>query len=105
MTFATLDSLFQNQAMSPVAKMTPSGDVYTAKPTDPVEYTYVYTAEPTEGTEGAAATPPEYYYLYIKLQPNMELYKYFVDILYADMPFYLAYQVGIKLYVTPETNS
>lgn len=103
MTFATLDYLFQNQEMHPVAKMTQNGTVYTAAPTDLVVYNY--TAETPEGTEGAAATPPEYYYLYIKLQPNMELYKYFIDYLYADMPFYLAYQVGIKLYVTPETNS
>lgn len=125
MTFATLDSLFQNQAMSPVAKMTQNGTVYTAEPTDLVVYTYDYTAEttaatteapteaPAEGgdeesvseTESAAATHPEYYYLYIKLQPNMELYKYFIDYLYADMPFYLAYQIGVQLYVTPATES
>lgn len=105
MTFATLDYLFKNQAMSPVAEMTPSGEAFTAGPPELLKYTYDYTAETPEGTEGAAATPPEYYYLYIKLQPNMDLYKYFIDYLYADMPFYLAYQVGIQLYVTPETNS
>ncbi len=100
MTFATLDFLFKDQEMSPVATMTKENGATS----------YTITKNSTDEPIGTFAptdtdNPPEYYYLYIKLQPNMDLYKYFIDYLYADMPFYLAYQVGIQLYVTPETNS
>lgn len=43
----------------------------------------------------------EYYYLYVKLLPNIELYKYFVDYLWNHMPFFLAYDVRVGLTVSP----
>jgi hypothetical protein len=46
----------------------------------------------------------DYYYLYIKLEPNIELYKFFIDYLWADMPFYLVYDVRVVLSVSPASN-
>ena len=40
-----------------------------------------------------------------KLQPNITLYKYFIDYLYDAMPFYLAYEVRVVLSVTPTTTA
>ncbi len=98
MEFATLDHLFTDAEMLPLATMT-----------EQTNGTYTAAMNSTEDAIGTFAPenandPPEKYYLYIKLQPNMELYKYFIDYLYADMPFYLAYQVGIQLSVRPASN-
>jgi hypothetical protein len=117
MTFEEMDALFQKPATGEnttlmdsfknpdgTPKMLPVATNITKTTQNDTE---IYDADPSPvafDTFTGTATNDNYY-LYIKLQPNMELYKYFIDYLYADMPFYLAYQVGIKLYVTPETNS
>ena len=89
MTFNELNYLFNNAQTHPVATFTAaSGGTYTAAPAAVQEYT------------ASVGTATEYY-LYIKLQPNMAMYKYFIDYLYAHMPFYLSYQVGIQLSVNP----
>ena len=93
MTFATLDYLFKDVDMHPLATFAKNEEgINVASPAEITTTTFAVD-------EGANA--PEYYYLYIKLQPNMALYKYFIDYLVNYMPFYLAYQVGIQLSVTP----
>ena len=99
MMYNDLNDLFEPEdgdpaEIHPLAKMTKAEGATTYSPapnigTDPLVFSATATPAPTE------------YYLYIKLQPNMDLYKYFIDYLYADMPFYLAYQVGIRLSVSP----
>ena len=108
-TYETLNAMFDNNTLTkfknddgsakmlPLATMTKNGNTYTATMNSAEDAIGIF--EPDEGTT------PDHYYLYIKLQPNMELYKYFIDYLYADMPFYLAYQVGIQLSVKPATTS
>ena len=97
MTFGTLDYLFKDKEMLPLATMTKNtGGTYDASPAEITTTTFAVA----EGAE-----TPEYYYLYIKLQPNMALYKYFIDYLVNYMPFYLAYQVGIQLSVTPAATA
>lgn len=41
----------------------------------------------------------QYYYAYVKFEPNISLYKYFIDYLYEHMPFCLAYEVRVVLEV------
>ena len=43
----------------------------------------------------------DYYYIYVKLTPNIELYSKFIDHLWDNMPFHLAYEVRVKLEVNP----
>lgn len=90
--------MFEGEEMLSVATMTKESESDTA-------YTPSKNSVDDQLVGTVAAQETGSYYLYIKLQPNMELYKHFIDILYADMPFYLAYQVAIQLYVTPATNS
>lgn len=59
-------------------------------------FTQKFTGEPT--SDG-------FYYLYIRLEPNMPLYKNFIEHLYAYMPFYLSYETRIILSVTPANES
>ena len=42
----------------------------------------------------------DYYYAYIKLTPNISLYSHFIDYLWRDMPFFLAYEIRAVLDVT-----
>lgn len=58
----------------------------------------------SEKNFNTASLTGDYYYLYIKLQPNITMYKYFIDHLYDAMPFYLAYEVRVVLSVTPTAN-
>lgn len=95
MTFGTLETMFASEDMLQVATMTKEEGA-TA---------YTPSKNSIDQPIGTIADGTGSYYLYIKLQPNMELYKYFIDILYADMPFHLAYQVGIQLYVVPESTN
>lgn len=98
MKFGDLNKMFEGKEMLSVATMTKVNESDTA-------YTPSKNSVNDQFVDTVAAQETGSYYLYIKLQPNMELYKYFVDILYADMPFYLAYQVAIQFYVTPAPNS
>ena len=85
-TFASLDALFTEEAAA-LNNVNANGDpITTAKIFD------------------VATLTDDYYYLYIKLEPNIELYKHFIDYLWADMPFYLAYEVRVTLSVTPAVN-
>jgi hypothetical protein len=85
-TFASLDALFTEEAAA-LNSVNAKGDpVTTAKSFD------------------VASLTDEYYYLYIKLEPNIDLYKHFIDYLWADMPFYLAYEVRVLLSVSPTAN-
>lgn len=61
----------------------------------PVLSEQTFTGTPTNG----------FYYLYIKLEPNMPLYKEFIEPLYAHMPFYLSYETRIMLSVRPADTS
>ena len=47
-----------------------------------------------------SAITNDYYFVYVKLEPNISLYKYFVDYLWDNMPFYLAYEIKVTLLVT-----
>lgn len=85
-TFASLDALFTEEAAA--LNNVNAND-------DPVTTTKIFDV---------AALSDDYYYLYIKLEPNIELYKHFIDYLWADMPFYLAYEVRVTLSVTPTAH-
>lgn len=85
-TFASLDALFVEEAAA-LNGVDDNGDPVTA----------------TKSFDVATLTE-EYYYLYIKLEPNIELYKHFINYLWADMPFYLAYEVRVQLSVFPSSN-
>ena len=85
-TFASLDALFTEEAAALNSVNTKGDPVTTAKSFD------------------VASLTDEYYYLYIKLEPNIDLYKHFIDYLWADMPFYLAYEVRVLLSVSPTAN-
>ena len=61
----------------------------------PVLSEQTFTGTPTGG----------FYYLYIKLEPNMPLYKEFIEPLYAHMPFYLSYETRIMLSVRPADST
>ncbi|MBQ8719943.1 MAG: hypothetical protein IJY65_02810 [Clostridia bacterium] len=50
----------------------------------------------TEMTYDTSSITGDYYYVYIKLTPNIDLYKYFIDYLWDSMPFYLAYEIRVK---------
>ena len=39
----------------------------------------------------------DYYYAYVKLEPNLSIYKYFIDYLWDNMPFFLIYEVRVTL--------
>lgn len=60
--------------------------------------------EPKCFAQNFSGDPTEdgYYYLYIRLEPNMPLYKNFITHLYAYMPFYLSYETRIILTVKPD---
>ncbi len=85
-TFASLDALFTEEAAA-LSNVNANDD--------PVTTTKIFDV---------AALNGDYYYLYIKLEPNIELYKHFIDYLWADMPFYLAYEVRVTLSVTPTVH-
>lgn len=48
-------------------------------------------------SDEVAALSSDYYYVYIRLCPNISLYKYFIDYLWDSMPFYLAYDVHVAI--------
>jgi hypothetical protein len=48
-----------------------------------------------------SALDEDFYYVYIKFTPNIDLYKHFIDVLWDSMPFYLAYEVKVRLEVIP----
>jgi hypothetical protein len=48
-------------------------------------------------TDEVASLTGDYYYVYIRLCPNISLYKYFIDYLWDSMPFYLAYDVHVAI--------
>lgn len=85
-TFASLDALFSEEAAA-LNNVNANGDPIT-----------------TTKSFDIATLTDDYYYLYIKLEPNIALYKHFIDYLWADMPFYLAYEVRVTLSVTPTAN-
>ena len=85
-TFASLDGLF-TYAPAALDQVDADGDPLT-----------------TEKAFNTASLTGDFYYLYVKLEPNIELYKHFIDYLWADMPFYLAYEVRVMLSVTPTAN-
>lgn len=53
-------------------------------------------------TYSSGESQSEYYYLYIKLEPNVSIYSGFIDFLWADMPFGLSYDVRFTLSVESE---
>jgi hypothetical protein len=52
-------------------------------------------------TVDTASLGGDYYYAYIKLEPTMSLYKHFIDYLWNNMPFFLAYEIRVTLEVLP----
>ena len=101
-SFENMNGLFEGVEIKPLATMTKEAgaSVYTVTMNDPAAQDCTYTLGLTEGESA-----PAKYYLYVKLQPNMELYKYFIDYLVNEMPFYLSYQVGIQLSVNPTAKT
>ena len=59
---------------------------------DPLPHTYLVDTADIDG---------DYYYAYLKIEPNLSLYKYFVEYLWDHMPFFLAYRVRVTLEVAP----
>lgn len=85
-TFKSLNDLFEDEAAA-LNNVDANGNPVTS-----------------EKNFDTTALTGDYYYLYIKLQPNITMYKYFIDHLYDAMPFYLAYEVRVVLSVTPTAN-
>ena len=46
-----------------------------------------------------ASVTSDYYYAYIKLEPNVSIYSGFIDYLWNDMPFFLAYEIRVTFEV------
>ena len=65
------------------------------------EPTHSLSAELPAATVDTAALEEDYYYVYVRLQPNLLLYKNFIEHLWDHMPFFLAYEVRVSLDVTP----
>lgn len=45
----------------------------------------------------------DFYYVYIRLEPNVSLYKHFIDHLWNNMPYFLTYEIRATLSVRPQT--
>lgn len=58
---------------------------------------------PHELTHDVDSVDGEYYYAYIRLEPNVALYKYFVEHLWNNMPFFLTYEIRVTLSVRSQT--
>ena len=58
---------------------------------------------PHELTHDIDSVDGDYYYLYIRLEPNVSLYKYFVEHLWNNMPFFLTYEIRVTLSVRSQT--
>lgn len=57
---------------------------------------------PNHLTFDVSSAQQDYYYAYIKLEPNVSLYKHFIEHLWNNMPFFLAYEIRVTLDVSPE---
>ena len=54
---------------------------------------------PVTETLTFAGEADEFYYAYIKLEPNVAIYSGFIDYLWDNMPFFLAYEVRVTFEV------
>ena len=79
-----LETLFADEDVKSMNELTETGD--------PLPHTYSVDTADIDG---------DYYYAYIKIEPNLSLYKYFVEYLWDNMPFLLAYRVRVTLEVAP----
>lgn len=59
---------------------------------------------PDELTMELSSVAGDYYYAYIKLEPNVSLYKHFIEYLWNNMPFFLAYEIRVTLNVAPNAE-
>ncbi|MBR7095417.1 MAG: hypothetical protein IKC73_04285 [Clostridia bacterium] len=64
--------------------------------------TYALNSAPPVATYDTAAEDGDYYYVYLRLQPNLSLYKHFIEHLWNRMPFFLAYEVRVTLDVSAQ---
>ena len=83
-TIDEIDTLFVDQEKSSVNSVDGNGDPITTK-----------LEMDIESVDG------DYYYLYIKLEPNISLYKHFIEYLWNNMPFFLAYEIRVTLSLEP----
>ncbi len=79
---ADMNTLFEGKTPSKLAALDSGGN--------PTQVSELFDTQALSGN---------YYYVYIKLQPNITLYKYFIDYLWANMPFCLAYDIRVYLTV------
>lgn len=56
---------------------------------------------PHELTMDISDVTGDYYYVYVKLVPNVSIYARFIDYLWNSMPFFLAYEIRMTFQVTP----
>lgn len=56
---------------------------------------------PRELTMDISEVTGDYYYAYVKLVPNVSIYARFIDYLWNNMPFFLAYEIRMTFQVTP----
>ena len=56
---------------------------------------------PHELTMDISEVTDDYYYVYVKLVPNVSIYARFIDYLWNNMPFFLAYEIRMTFQVTP----
>lgn len=57
---------------------------------------------PSEYNIDPSLVSGDYYYAYVRLVPNVSLYKHFIDYLWDNMPFFLAYEIRVTLEVLPQ---
>lgn len=59
---------------------------------------------PSEYNIDPSLVSGDYYYAYVRFVPNVSLYKHFIDYLWDNMPFFLAYEIRVTLEVLPQVS-
>ena len=58
---------------------------------------------PYELTHDVGSVVGDFYYVYIRLEPNVSLYKHFIEHLWNNMPYFLTYEIRATLSVRSQT--
>ena len=75
-------------------------DIYMAALKDHKEAVFL-----TDSNDVEISTPVvgDFYYVYVRLEPNVSLYKHFIEHLWNNMPYFLTYEIRATLSVRSQT--